>query len=152
MKSITESVKKENKLWLKNNASAKNLAELYTALQKMNAETFNKHVNQNKHDIYEWVKYNYNARGLAKELLECTTKESILLCLENYANKNEKMKQQNEQKIVQEALKNIMSGALPATGNEEVKTNIFKYNQKKTLLEPKNREEIIKELSKCHAQ
>lgn len=147
MKSLTESVKKENRLWLKNGKAVKNLAELYREMQQIDSSTFKKHVNEKKNDIYEWIKYNYNNKQMSEELLECATKEAMLLCLEQKIKKTAKLKTDKE--IAEEIVKNIQQGKLPMAGSENVKGSIIRYNQKNRKLEPLKREEIIKGLLQC---
>jgi len=83
-KELLENVKEEHKFWLNNGKELNNLKDLYKELRRMNNSTFNHHVNESKNDFYNWTKDVYKNQALSDDLLECTTKESILFCLRTH--------------------------------------------------------------------
>lgn len=88
-KEILENVAENNKFWLANGKQLSSIKELHNELKKMNEDTFKHHVNDTKNDFYNWVKDIYKDMQLADDLLECSTKEAMMFCLNSHLNKAE---------------------------------------------------------------
>ena len=86
-KEILENVPEQYKFLLANGKEVRGIKELHGMLKSMEENVFYSHVNESKNDFYNWVKDIYQNKNLADDLLECTTKESILFCLGNYIEK-----------------------------------------------------------------
>jgi hypothetical protein len=65
----------EVSFWCNNGQNLKNLAELSTALQAMNSETFAHHVNKERNDFHNWVKEVIGDTKLANDLKRACTQE-----------------------------------------------------------------------------
>jgi hypothetical protein len=58
-----------------------NLSQLCDGLNKMSNDTFSFHVNNEKNDFYNWIKYVYGEEKLAEKILKAKTKKEMLKIL-----------------------------------------------------------------------
>ncbi len=86
---------------LKNGKKIKNLQELSHALKSMPEGTFKYHVSDSKNDFYTWIKKEHKDINLAKDILECTTKEAVMFCLQTKLPNKENNTKFNKLKIKQ---------------------------------------------------
>lgn len=75
---MLKEVPKENYFYLVNGTALKSLNELKAALVDMDNETFRHHVNEERNDFSNWVKYSFYAPEFAEEMLTIVTKEQLL--------------------------------------------------------------------------
>ena len=62
-------------------SDVRSLHDLYDTVIHMDREVFSQYVNGRRHDIYQWVKVVHGDARLASDLLDCHTREAVLLCL-----------------------------------------------------------------------
>ena len=73
--------------YVNNGMTIRNLDELAVALELMDVEVFEYHVNTEKNDFSNWVKDIINEEGLAKELLNIKSKTASAERIRKYMNK-----------------------------------------------------------------
>ena len=73
--------------YVHNGMTIKNLDELAVALNLMDRETFEYHVNNDKNDFSNWVDAIINEKTLAKELLDIKSKNASAERIRKYMNK-----------------------------------------------------------------
>ena len=74
--------------YVHNGMTIKNLDELAVALELMDIEVFEYHVNNEKNDFSNWVDDIINEEGLAKELLDIKSKTASAERIRRYMNKS----------------------------------------------------------------
>ena len=87
---ILKDVKPENCFWINNGLIVRNIYELVTALQNIDAKTFDYHVNKDKNDFSEWVKGTLNDNELAEDLLKTTNRKKIIKRINRKRNRTSK--------------------------------------------------------------
>ena len=75
---LLSSVKPEECFVLKNGRILKNLYELTNSLTSIDAETFRHHVNDEKNDFANWIRYVYNDEELAEHVARAKTPDAII--------------------------------------------------------------------------
>ena len=75
-------IKPEEYFRLGNGRILKNLNELLNALKSMNEETLKFHVNEQKNDFGNWVKYVFKDEELTNSIFNSKTKEDIIKAIE----------------------------------------------------------------------
>ena len=73
--------------YVNNGMTIRNLDELAVALELMDVEVFECHVNTEKNDFSNWVKDIINEEGLAKELLDINSKTASAESIKKYIDK-----------------------------------------------------------------
>ncbi len=90
MKGIFDNVPEENYFYLANGLIVKNLGELLSALDMIDNETFEKHVNKEKNDFADWVRDIYKAQKFSESLRKSNKIESMIKVIRKYFNDIEK--------------------------------------------------------------
>lgn len=83
MNESSEIIKSEEYFRLSNGRIIKNMYELLNALESMNDDTFNFHVNENKNDFGNWIRDIFKDEKLSKSIFESKTREDIMKAIEN---------------------------------------------------------------------
>lgn len=79
-----QSVNDDQAFFLSDGTMIKSLQELHSILKKINNETFSRHVNGEKNDFSNWVKYVINERELADQIKNANSKEEISKFLKEF--------------------------------------------------------------------
>ncbi len=75
-----------------NGATAKNLVELALHLKDMDLKTFKTHVNREKNDFSEWVRYSLKNEELASQLARVIMKDKTeILILRNILEQSDRL-------------------------------------------------------------
>ncbi len=83
--------------------SLKNLKTLTQHLSLLNEAVFSQHVNEQKNDFYNWVRDVYKHKEFSSELVDCSTKEAVLQCVQKWIQNAEKTR--NERKVLEQVVK-----------------------------------------------
>ena len=67
----------EQCFWVNNGPILKNVDEFSNSLPELSDDTFSHHVNQDKNDFSNWIKYAVGDQKLADEILSSRNKESM---------------------------------------------------------------------------
>ncbi len=82
MESSNREIPPENYFWVRNGVIIKNLAELRTAIAQMDDFTFGYHVNDNKNDFSDWIRYVIGNERLASRVAGKISKEGMISAIE----------------------------------------------------------------------
>jgi|GEM_PF-1137383 len=70
-------------LHLSNGVVLKNIFDLKNALEKMDSDTFNHHVNYERNDFAEWIRKSFNEAKLAREMKKVRSRQQALSILKD---------------------------------------------------------------------
>ena len=76
-KDFFEDVPEDKLFWLSDGRALRNLEELSLALKDMNEEVFRHHVNKDKNDFRNWIKFVIGDDNLANDINRCKKKDTI---------------------------------------------------------------------------
>ena len=79
-----DEIKSENYFWLEDGRSIKNLEDLKFALENIDDELFQKHVNNEKNDFANWIEHALQLPELANNMRKTKSKEIMLLKIKDW--------------------------------------------------------------------
>jgi len=94
-KNLLADVDNQHRFWLEGRP-LKNLEELTSTLRSLDPVTFSRYVNATKNDVYNWVRDIHNHKELAAELVDCTTRETTIACLQKWLTKTRQHRAQQD--------------------------------------------------------
>jgi len=92
----------ENYFYASNSIIIKNVSELKTALEGMDENTFNHHVNEERNDFSEWINHAIGDKKLAKKLRKAPSKQVMVRILDGKLEKVEE-----KEKVIESVEKDI---------------------------------------------
>ncbi len=75
---IDKDVSPDAYFWFNNGKAVKNIGELISDLNSIDADTFKHHVNADKNDLAEWIKHVLKNEGLADQIRSKTDRNEII--------------------------------------------------------------------------
>jgi hypothetical protein len=119
-----------------NGAMVSSLAELISALQSMDEQIFESHVNDKRNDVYDWIKNTVGDRKLA-EMVKVSSKEEIIDSITKNKKRKYKVETKNTGPINLEDLTAKANRLLKENKRGEA-LHVYRQLQKIYMLLPKN--------------
>ncbi len=138
-------VKPEDHLWLNNGVVIKSVVDLVVAIRSMDNKTFRSHVNKNKNDFAEWVRYIIKDDLFADMVTSAKSKKGFVVKMNEYINQNPSLKRllaDEEEKISRE----------PVVKAGKEKVIIYKIPEKEVDKWEKHKKKLQDQIKKLHEE